>query len=46
MRLQALHSTLFTVMKPLESKWMPLCFRNPVAGMLPAEWENKKNTHL
>lgn len=28
--------TLLTVMKPLESVWMPLCFRKPVAGTLPA----------
>lgn len=27
--------TLLTVMKPLESMWMPLCFRKPVAGTLP-----------
>lgn len=32
----AFQHTLLTVMKPLESMWMPLCFRKPVAGTLPA----------
>lgn len=34
-----LQSTLFTVIKPLESRWMPLCFKKPDAGTLPAEEE-------
>lgn len=29
-------NTLLTVMKPLESMWMPLCFKKPVAGTHPA----------